>query len=307
MSTNPEVEVPEQSVTDRLESLFTDEPEAEEPQEGTPEPEDEAEDEPTDEPEAEAPEDEAEEVEYEGKAYKLPKELKGALLRNQDYTRKTQEVAELRKAAEEKATFLEEVEQLRGKTFERAVKLSAIDAQLEQFNQVNWDQLAAADQSEYLRLDRMQQRLQRQRDEVQGEIQQAITQERQKTAEARQQMLSKGAAELARDIKGWGPQLMAALVDNSKAYGFNESELAQIADPRYVKALHDAYQWRKLQASKPAVEKKAASAKPMTVSSRSAPQAQREGISQQARQQLRKSGRAEDAERFFESILTRKR
>jgi hypothetical protein len=307
MSTNPEVEVPEQSVTDRLESLFSEQPEAEAPEEDTPEAEAEPEEEASDEPETEAPEDEAEEVEYEGKAYKLPKELKGALLRNQDYTRKTQEVAELRKAAEEKATFLEEVEQLRGKTFERAVKLSAIDAQLEQFNQINWDQLATADQSEYLRLDRMQQRLQRQRDEVHGEIQQAITQERQKTAEARQQMLSKGAAELARDIKGWGPQLSAAIVDNGKAYGFNESELTQITDPRTVKALHDAYQWRKLQASKPAVEKKAASAKPMTVSSRSAPQAQREGISQQARQQLRKSGRAEDAERFFESILTRKR
>jgi hypothetical protein len=307
MSTNPEVEVPEQSVTDRLESLFSEEPEAEAPEEDTPEAEAEPEEEATDEPEAAEADDEAEEVEYEGKAYKLPKELKGALLRNQDYTRKTQEVAELRKAAEEKATFLEEVEQLRGKTFERAVKLSAIDAQLEQFNQINWDQLATADQSEYLRLDRMQQRLQRQRDEVHGEIQQAITQERQKTAEARQQMLSKGAAELARDIKGWGPQLSAAIVDNGKAYGFNESELTQITDPRYVKALHDAYQWRKLQASKPEVQKKAASAKPMTVSSRSAPQAQREGISQQARQQLRKSGRAEDAERFFESILTRKR
>ena len=34
------------------------------------------------------------EAEYEGKTYKVPKELKDALLRHQDYTQKTQEVAE---------------------------------------------------------------------------------------------------------------------------------------------------------------------------------------------------------------------
>jgi hypothetical protein len=40
------------------------------------------------------------EVEYEGKTYCLPPELRDALLRQADYTRKTQEVAQARKALE---------------------------------------------------------------------------------------------------------------------------------------------------------------------------------------------------------------
>ena len=39
---------------------------------------------------------EFEEVEYEGKRYALPKELKDAILRQSDYTRKTQELAQQR-------------------------------------------------------------------------------------------------------------------------------------------------------------------------------------------------------------------
>ena len=42
------------------------------------------------------PEDDTEEVDYEGKKYRVPKDIKDALLRQSDYTRKTQELAEHR-------------------------------------------------------------------------------------------------------------------------------------------------------------------------------------------------------------------
>jgi hypothetical protein len=44
--------------------------------------------------------DDGEEVEWEGNQYRLPKGIKDALLRQADYTRKTQEVAETRREAE---------------------------------------------------------------------------------------------------------------------------------------------------------------------------------------------------------------
>ena len=52
-------------------------------------------------PEEMEPPPELEEVEHEGKKYQIPKPLKGALLMQADYTRKTQEVAEQRRAVEE--------------------------------------------------------------------------------------------------------------------------------------------------------------------------------------------------------------
>lgn len=50
-----------------------------------------------------ADDDELEEVDYEGKKYQLPKHLSKALLRNADYTQKTQSLAEQRKAFEQHA------------------------------------------------------------------------------------------------------------------------------------------------------------------------------------------------------------
>lgn len=43
-------------------------------------------------------EDDLEEVEHSGKKYRIPKELKPALMLQADYTRKTQEAAEARRA-----------------------------------------------------------------------------------------------------------------------------------------------------------------------------------------------------------------
>jgi hypothetical protein len=54
-------------------------------------------------PEVETSDDDSEEVDYEGEKYKLPKKLKDALLRQQDYTQKTQQVAEQRRAIEAQA------------------------------------------------------------------------------------------------------------------------------------------------------------------------------------------------------------
>jgi hypothetical protein len=74
--------------------------------------------------EAEAPESEASpefaEVEYEGKSYQVPPEIKDALLRQSDYTRKTTEAAERTRALEQKELEHRFVEDRR--KFDDAVK-----------------------------------------------------------------------------------------------------------------------------------------------------------------------------------------
>lgn len=307
-STNPATEV--QSPEDRLASLFAaEEPTDEEADEAKPEAEDqEAEQEPeADEAEEEATEEaEVEEVEFQGKTYKVPPEIKTALMKDADYTKKTQEVAEQRKVIEERTKFLDRIEELRSANFERAVSLSNLESQIKQFDAVNWDELARSDQSEFLRLDRAYRSLREQRDGIKEELRQAATGESQAVDEFRQEMLRRGAEELKRDIKGWSPDLAKALSENAKNYGFTEAELGSIADARFVKALHDAYQWRKLQASKPELTKKVANARPVKSASRSAPQAQRDSQVASQRQALRKSGSTDAAEAFFESLFKRK-
>src|SRR5215204_3179929 len=58
--------------------------------------------------EAETEAEELEEIERNGKKYKIPTALKSELLMQQDYTRKTQEVAEQRRAIEAEQQALEE-------------------------------------------------------------------------------------------------------------------------------------------------------------------------------------------------------
>lgn len=307
VSTTPEQAVP--SPEDRLARLLGAEDEPQEPVED----EDAEPDEGTQEAEESEPEQEAqeatptdEEVEFEGKVYKVPPEIKGALLRQKDYTQKTQEVAEQRRVVEERTKFLDQMEQLRSAQFESVVALQTLDSQLKQYEALNWDELARTDQAEFLRLDRAQRALQGQREQLREQLRQAAAEQQSKVDEFRRETLRKGAEELQRDIKGWNADLARQVTEHAKSYRFSDEELSQVTDPRFVKVLHDAYQWRKLQDSKPGIEKRVANAKPVKVQSRSAPQAQRDSRTVEARQALKKSGRADAAEAFFESLFKRK-
>src|SRR3954468_4841262 len=77
------------------------------------------------------------EVVYDGKGYQLPAELKDALLRQADYTRKTQDVAQARKALEaERAAHLEGAALTRAH-IQDAARVVALNDQLTQFAQVD--------------------------------------------------------------------------------------------------------------------------------------------------------------------------
>lgn len=304
MDTNPQAEVADPE--DRFAALFGEKPEKAEPeksettetpeaQEATEEPKEEAAEEGQAEPEVE----EAEEVEYEGKTYALPKELKEAVLRQKDYTQKTQQVAEQRRELEALKEQTQQIEQFREKQFSAAVALSQLDSQLKQYQGLDWNGLATTDPAEFIRLDRMQRQLQEQFNAQKQSIQEAMAQEKQLTDKQRQQLLEKGQAELARDIKGWNAELAKAIVSHGKSYGYSDTELSVITDPRQVKVLHDAYQWRKLQEAKPALQKRIAEVKPIKATARSNQATQQTAKEQDARARLKKTGSNQDAEDAF--------
>ncbi len=74
--------------------------------------------------------------------------------------------------------------------------------------------------------------------------------------------IAKGKEILAKEIPNWSPETNQALLSTGKDYGFSDAELNSIVDPRHVKVLHDAMQWRKLQQNS-TVKKKVSSAKPV--------------------------------------------
>ena len=93
--------------------------------------------------EASEPEEETEEVEWDGKKYAVPKPLKAGLMMQADYTRKTQEVAEVRKALETRAAEIDQQAELHRETLTQRVQLEKLSDQLSQFQSLDWDAFEA--------------------------------------------------------------------------------------------------------------------------------------------------------------------
>ena len=318
MATTPVQEVPQASVEDRLAAAFEragmkDDPEPRDEPESEPEEEAQASAETDDESEAQAQTDESEEeadgeeVEFEGKAYKLPKPLKDAVLRQKDYTQKTQQVAEERRSLEIKAETIKAEAEFHKENFDKVVQAHALNAQLQQYAQVKWAELANADPAQYLVLDRQQRELQEAANRLNAELQQAGQSFQQKRTELKQKAQAKCIEELKRDFKDFGPELLKSLDDTGKSFGFTGEELASIADPRMVRVLHAAMQYKKLQGSKSLVEKKVQDARPVQVrSSRSAPTTHANAQLQQLRDQSKKTGKTADTEAYLAKLFEKR-
>lgn len=210
-------------------------------------------------PEEDNAEDEPEYVEitHNGKPVKLTlDEVIEHASKGFDYTQKTQQLSEQRKQIETLAQNVQQQYQLQQATIQETAKIYAMDSQLANYQNVNWDAWMDQDPIEASKGWQKFQMLKSQRDEAANNIQQVQAQTQQMSLHQLQQKLNEGAQQLANEIKGWSPELAKSLKSNALEYGFSETELDQVYDPRMVKVLHDAYQWRQLQAKKPEVQKR---------------------------------------------------
>ena len=212
----------------------------------------------------EAVEPDEEDVEYEGKQYKVPKELKDALLRQSDYTRKTQEIAETRKQVEAHAQQLHAERQFVQQNLQDVASITAIDQQLSQFAQLDWNALTDADPAQAMKLDRQMRDLHAQREQIAFGItqKQAEFQQRQQQEAARQ--LEEGRRVLEREIPGWGAEKAQELFMFGKNYGIPEQMLGSLNHPVLVKALHDLQQFHQLKAKATTKPKAPVQEKPVT-------------------------------------------
>lgn len=182
--------------------------------------------------------DDSEEVEKEGQKYRIPKALKSEFLMQQDYTRKTQEVAELRRAAEAERT---QFQQANAQQVQAMATVVAIDQQLNQFQSLDWQQLSNQDPVQAQQLWMQFSQLKDARQQAAGQVQQM---EQQRAFEAQQttaKQIEEGNAVLKRDIPNWGPEVAQQInAFAAKEFGFQPRELQQVIDPRVVKVLHAA-------------------------------------------------------------------
>lgn len=179
------------------------------------------------------PDDDSEEIDHDGQKYRIPKALKPALMMQADYTRKTQEVAEQRRALEaERAQHTQSFEALKADYG----KVHALETQVQALSQIDWAAYQAQDPDaarvHYDQFRLLKDQLRDAQDELQTKENQRLQGQREQTAKAWEE--TRGV--LARDIKGWSPQLAADLVAMAGDFGISQSDLAD-PDPRPWKLL----------------------------------------------------------------------
>ena len=226
-----------------------------------------------------------------------------------DYTQKTQQVAEQRKELEAYAESIKAQEQafqeqmqLNNVLIEDVAKITALDQQLNQYANVNWQQLSDNDFVEAQKLFFTYNQLQQERSTLVSQFEAKKQEVVQKQTQLMAEKIAKGKEILAKEIPNWSPETNQALLSTGKDYGFTDAELNAIVDPRHVKVLHDAMQWRKLQQNS-TVKKKVSSAKPVVKPGAKDTKAEANSNVRQLRESLRKTGKSDMAAKLIENML----
>jgi chaperonin cofactor prefoldin len=192
--------------------------------------------------EGELAEPELADVEYEGKAYKLPPELKDALLRTADYTRKTQEVAEQRKAIEARQAEVQAAYQTSQEVIEARAVAHHIDSQLKQYENVNWQALENEDPMAAMSHWRQFQQLQQQRGQVAQYLDKTQNDLSEKAKQATADRLRETRAFAEKELKGWTPELDNKITEfATKDLGFTVDSLRDQYTPQVYRTLYLAH------------------------------------------------------------------
>jgi len=233
-------------------------------------------------------------------------ELLKGYSRTADYTRKTQEIAETRKAVEADRQKIEEAARLRD-TY--AQRLQVIEQMLSQGEKA--EDLAALKENDPIGYAvRVAEQTEREKQvaAVRAE-QQRIAQQQQSEQQERLQAhlqaeaakLQEAIPEMADPVKG---QAIKTDVRNyAKKLGFTDQELAQVYDSRAVTAIYKAMQYDKLTAGKSDAVKKVTQAPRMMRPGTFTPEARESQEGKKLREQLKRSGNKNDAARLFERLL----
>ena len=233
-------------------------------------------------------------------------ELLKGYSRTADYTKKTQEVAEVRKQVEAERQKIQEASRLRDQYAER---LSVIEQMLNQTEKAeDLSALKEVDPIGYAVKVAEQAEREKQLSAVRAERQRLAQQQQAEQSERLQAHLANEAAKLREAIPEMSDSTKAEVVkreirDFAKSIGFSDQELAAVYDSRAVTTLYKAMQYDKLMKGKSDATKKVAQAPKMLKPGTSTPEARATEQDKKLRQQLRKSGKKDDAARLFERFL----
>ena len=230
-------------------------------------------------------------------------ELQKGYSRTQDYTRKTQQIAEIRRQVESEA------EAIRAERSQYAQLLGALESQVQQAAEPNidWDRLYQEDPIEWVRQKEVMRENQAKSQAIQFEKQRLAEISQQEQAQQMQSYLAQQRDELLKVLPDWKDPNKAKkekelLIDFGQKAGFSADELKNIFDHRVVNVLRKAALYEQMmtkrQNIKPVTNNGPRPAKPGAAGRISTT-----SEATRAKQRLAKSGRVNDAASAIELLL----
>ena len=242
-------------------------------------------------------------------------ELLKGYSRQQDYTRKTQELSEYRRQLDEAGQYYQqevaktqEARQQYIRSLSDAAQLNL--ASLKEYQNIDWERLKAEDKEEYLT----------KRDEFREaqaniqQLQQAQAQENEYQAQEHQQQFNQWAQEeynkLVKLIPAWGvPEQQKSIAADLRTFanskGFNDEEVKQLFDHRSIIILMQAKAWEDSQRKAQNLKTKKVKKKVKVVKSGKGVEksASNKAVRRTEMKRLKQSGHVNDAVGLFEDFV----
>lgn len=202
------------------------------------------------------------EVEIDGKTYQVPPELKDGYLRQSDYTKKTQQIAQERNAALAIKQTAEQALAVAQQMGPLLAEFHQRQAQAQQYQRVDWHTAYQTDPTganrarleaneNWARLQTLGQALQ-QAPNVLKELQAKTLAE--ETARQRPKAL-----EIVPDLDKRAPEF----IEIGKSYGYTDDEMSRLTDARSIAMLRDLAEFKSLTANRDLVRQKVTSVPPV--------------------------------------------
>lgn len=191
---------------------------------------------------------EFDEVDYNGNKYKVPKDLAPVLQKadslQADYTRKTQEVAEMRRFAEAQIQQVQREQQINSEITQEISQLASVESQLQQYQNADWQgwmaQNPAAAQAGMAEMKALEIKYGQLRGTVENRKSEIAAIHEQRSAT----MISQAIETLSKPDpdKGWAGKFDVATKDSLTKFGrdlgYTDAELAGTTHPLMIKTLN---------------------------------------------------------------------
>ena len=199
--------------------------------------------------EPQEPEFEPTEIEWDdGKKYVIPKAIESGILKNKDYTTKTQEAAALRKQLESRETEITQRLEATEAELDARAEMRTVSAQLAEYAQLtaqDWQYHMQQDplgtQQAKLQYDMLRDR----KAELEGTLSKATTERDQKAQQGLAKRVEETVSEAPKIIPGWSAapadKTIRELVTFAQSEGIPDQVLQDNWSPQLLKLLHRAH------------------------------------------------------------------